>query len=1805
MGTTEISKIREEASAYSTESVADFIKRCKEAYDSDDASKLVTLDISRLKSYTPKNTAEKVMVQDILGTTSLNTLKNWANANINNAYDPIAQMASWNAAYDRWYANNNSAFTEIWSVAEIKNATYTEFLNLSTAIKNSPYTEISDYKIKIPNKATFESVQNWTVTEWGKVNPNAGSGGNTSVSTPVVGGFSSVSGTGGQGYSPDFKQVSQASFAAITGDTLRLYTYGDGSYWRVIADSVATQIYCAAKGGTLSGHGASYWDVRTRASEVRSAKCGCASEPGYLESYPYYFKYYSRPANLFEAFILTWSGADDKGWNAWDPVKQEAVWDTPSLSNNKHAPKETSNGVTAETLAAQALCYQDFITKIRANNNTILVGDKTVQEEVEKYANYATKEYVIGPFNIDYITGDYGIVFGGISDMYIKGENSERIEIESIILGDSITGAHTEVKTNFFVATGNEMKGTMAQGATAIQDRGQYNLVDIYSQSYPDPNQNFYVKYIASEDEKIEKLHVDFAWMEAEAEITYYNAIKYRTEFTHHHDKHTHDYTTGTGHHKTRTCRDCEITGKVVPFYAGYQVQMSAEGRRWLRTTSLEIPIPSNGPDQPYEPGNPSNPSKPDRPNDNEPPSTPKNLQIRLAGHVWEDEKTGKESLPNGTLDIGENFKSGVEVFLYYENGTLVQKDVNGQSLQNPTVTDVDGYYEFNALNAQSKYYIEFVYDGQIYQATQYQGINLSGGYSNASEVNSERLAYNNHFAEINSAPGNYVVRRSLYYSAGQTNTAYIIDKPSTETPYGIKEMYEYLIVKATETKSYAKAYEETLNAFGNNESTKSKLQFIEDCRISSYTGLDTSKTLYPIYDQFVEGVVSKNIGGIFYHALYPEHLKIDFGLTRRETFDLALRKDVQKATIEINGKSHTYTYDTRNNADETDDGTWDIGVRLSDRYYDTGYSRELFGEDFQYKANMYNGNPSAYGKSQEDELNVYITYKLTVRNQSQSILGEVMEIVDYYDEDYEYIDERSYIEIKNGNNSGLHEIKAYDNSRYGSSNETDLNGYDAVYVRGLEGIKLTSGQTAYVYLTFKVKKDNVNNENWIRLDEQVESAAAIGVGKENIAEINGFKTYYRNGTTIPNVGNVSGSDKAAGLFDVDSVPGNINQNDVPKDGNINYNNFEDDTDKAPNIRLILYRENGELLFRQIDGIVWEDERTEDNKDQVTSVGDGIKQDKETGINGVTVQLVELMENGTEYVWKTFSSGQGTYDPIINIRGGNGNPLIPSVSDGTAGKYVFKSYMPGNYVVRFIYGDTIKTVLPQSNEVTNAFGYSGQNSKSYNGQDYKSTTYQEGIAQNKEYTWRRASTWQNGQEILGEELTRIQTFKPDYSNNETANATVAANNQKGYLYDITASDVNANVSDAKDIMTDDNLNKEFGRQSVTLNSREDVISYSDKNVMNYIAEVLASHEKLPLNRSELNSKLSELMAETQMTAETGLMNIEIEYDRNATGDQVQNNPTYYQIHNVNLGLEERPKAQLSLNKEVTNVKLTLADGSTLFDATQKATNVLWRDHKPHAFKYNTYKLEKDPMAEIRDKNTYDVQYGLIQLSMDEELMHGATIKISYKITVTNVGEVDYKENSFYYTGNVADKNTVVKTIANQLVDYVANNLQFYAVDNEAWQVITQDELLNGPVNMVYANETAKYNTVITTSEKSNIAKTELVPIIYDSERSQVSDDLVLTQLITSENDTDDLTYRNIVEIVRTSNDVGRRNAYSVAGNQNPISDITEVDTDIAQIVKILPPYGNAGTYYIIAATVILASAILITGIIFIKKKVLR
>lgn len=1181
----------------------------------------------------------------------------------------------------------------------------------------------------------------------------------------------------------------------------------------------------------------------------------------------------------------------------------------------------------------------------------------------------------------------------------------------------------------------------------------------------------------------------------------------------------------------------------------------------------------------------------------------------------------------------------------------------------NPTFTDENGYYEFRGVDPMKEYVVVFTYNGQIYTPTEYlegakgstvaemvEAAQYSTVTSNkvwdrtskATEIESERNEYDAMFASIGSAPANYITSNSLgiakylikdgkkYYN--ETFTLYELSgislnsdgdyeyNPSEQlidSYYDIEdgEVIETNELKEgiinTEIKDYIRKnrkYPEDItdvyeDIAGKDEEIWRKLQYIEDCKISAYTKEQAAENVvdfdqYPVYEQFTTNVTSgneypdnsysdgtydknastysnhtlklngvkdggidderfendetvyygmwaENKGSITYKNVYPGQLSINLGLWKRQKSDVALQKNIYKATIKINGKTEVYDYESRE-----DDKYWDIQTRIvSDYYYQDVETRNLFLADYNYTG--------------KEKLEVYITYQIAVSNQSQNLLAEIDQIVDYYDETLTYVPEYSWAMYNNINikpdefydiMSGTTSVGRGKLKKISASSEDDLNpeaaswdidGYNALYVEGLEDYQLNVGEKAYIYLTFKVNEDPSTGK------------LNVAENKHNIAEINGYTTYYKDGTDLPN-GISKDSDDKAGIVDWNSTPGNLEDSDVWDDGF--EHNFENDTDHAKSLRIMVIDQ-----ARQVSGVVWEDEREVIADGTEAIIGNGIRESNETKISGIRVEMWEVIED---------AAGNQTLQIAKNQVTGADQRMYTNAS----GEYKFENFIPGDYIIRFYYGYT------SSPDATK---------NGYNGQDYKSTTYQAGITQSDSD---KTDISEDGTSYYGYNGTEaIQNRTDDEGNYSLIK-------KYNYGYDIKKADeATKNYSDAKDVW-------------LTRQRTNELCSNNYSGVTHTKATTLSENTKSNVY--------------TLMYAETGVIVVEGEYNRtSSTLDEESNNISYavkngvrndlngtYHIQNVDFGLEERPKAQLEVNKKVTNVKITLADKSVLVDASQSANNLSWIVKTP----YNMYELKSDSVTGIyHDYQKYDqlrnkviarlnsrAETGLIQATMDEEIMHGATIEITYEIKVTNVGEVDYNETQFYYTGKVNDKSTIVKTSSDLLIDYVSNNLQYKDTNNNGWTITNEATLkskdyLTSEVDAVLKN----YNTILTTTSLNKpliptTTSTKGTPDTYDYTK------LVLSQTITPENTKDDLTYENVVEIIQISNDVGRRMAFSIQGNQNPTKDIAEIDASRAENVAILPPFGILDIC-LYAGIGIIVAALIAAGIIGIKKKVLK
>lgn len=1601
-----------------------------------------------------------------------------------------------------------------------------------------------------------------------------------------------------------------------------------------------------------------------------------------------------KETNTQLAFVLTtmenaYSGATGSIHNRYSLSDiQTAHWKVADLDGNIPDGRHlTAKGLT---LYSKALSYQNFLDNyINGNgykaqihgvaNNSYASGAKSEKQdtqnantvndplaEAQVIVNQATKSYIVGPLSvtypyyedISYMKAIYLVTDKGTENekTLVYDENTDDFEIEFI--GETKSGSNglkkkypasgakfyvkfSAEKTNYPKTVNMYVDLEYLEKTTAT-----FNILDTKANVYQ------YIGYVARGG----KYQMREAFGTGRIDFTYYTRRPFNIQIPHR-DSITIDSFSS-------------VLGVVLvqPF-----VQMSVKPVRYLRAQQLRVSLDGSRTYNVYTAtvsGKPDS-EKPDTPDtpDND-IDIPINLTFELGGRVWVDNRAGKENKYDGLFNKEvDTPMSNVKVSLYQVSG--LDGNQSGKFIA-ATTTDDNGEYLFQNQNAMYQYYVKFTYNGQYYQPTVYNVNRQDSNWDNTSkglDILTERDTFNASFREIGSAPKNTVTTNK----PSEMHTREELEKSGKIDKFG------------------------NINGQVDDQGErKSDDEYVNQSMMNAYTcNGTTKKDLYPGFQVFVtedflnaksntaqilKFVAAQKIETLYKNPDVMHH--INLGLVLREQLDLALRKDVYKATLEINGKTQVYKYNKRENleTDAAGNSYWEIKTRISDGYYSYDYSRELYREDYDYKVNNYQIVDNAttldnLGLSEDSELKVYVTYKFTIRNRSENIAAAVTEVVDYYDADYTYVQDRSYLGDNAGNKIGNVYLK--DASRYGVETQTTIAGYKNLYITGDQSYSNAANDTVtsnmfplsdpdsnkdvYFYVTFMVNKDAARN---ILLDEDAASGTAKGVGKENIAEINGYKSYYGQKAKAPNTGNSQTQQEyktgdIAGIADCNSTPGNLNPTDVPKDGVIKYENFENDTDKAPNIRIILNRDN----LRTVEGTVFEDTRNVD--EQNARVGDGLK-DNETGINGVRVQLIELRQGKDgktyEYIWKEVLSGNtDSTTPIINNSG-----LVPNYTIDTAnadGKYKFTSFAPGNYIVRFIYGSGESTVLgttytnynngnEEENPVTNLYasqegynkktagsGYSasavniGLNKNSYNGQDYKSTSYQVGV--------------NNGSGA--------------YTNNTTGS----------YQYNFSAAD-QGQYSDAKDIMNkNDNVVNIAPNADYLVNcnnARKNVEAYSNGDMTNHLAEILASYESIPeyngtqYTAEEMKNLLNEFMNNTYMVAESGTIDVNFEYNRTGNEDNVTNTSGtghnniggnnyemagHYVLENLDLGLVQRPKAQLKVTKQITNVKLTLANNSTLFDASARATNVLWVDHKAHGQDTdNVYSTDKNynnslmlnPVVRQNSTNK-----GKVQLTMDEELMHGSTLQITYAITVANVGEVDYNEEQFYYTGKVADTSTIVKTDPRVLVDYVGtqvhdynsnddntstrNNLQFNKAQNPDWNTISSADLLNnGLLNTRLTDNVNKYTDghIITTTAASK----GLIPVIAD--QSNVKDkianafksdplhaletvnstqsvsgvQLILTQMITQDSSSDDRIYNNMTELVTTQNTVGRKMSYSVVGNQDPTMEPREIDADDSQEVVILPPFGNTHLFYVLggAIALILIAGITITLVVLKKRK---
>lgn len=334
------------------------------------------------------------------------------------------------------------------------------------------------------------------------------------------------------------------------------------------------------------------------------------------------------------------------------------------------------------------------------------------------------------------------------------------------------------------------------------------------------------------------------------------------------------------------------------------------------------------------------------------------------------------------------------------------------------------------------------------------------------------------------------------------------------------------------------------------------------------------------------------------------------------------------------------------------------------------------------------------------------------------------------------------------------------------------------------------------------------------------------------------------------------------------------------------------------------------------------------------------------------------------------------------------------------------------------------------------------------------------------------------------------------------------------------------------------------------------------------------------------------------------------YNRETSGiDKVT-----FSIENIDFGVIERPRQSIDVTKRAKSMKMTLANGQVIADA-----KIVEKDGKLQLEQQVKGVIYTEPSDKNNPKN------GQIKAEIDNELIQGSKVEIEYEIKVQNNSEIDYDSEKYYCYGEKDVE--IVKIKASGVYDYLDNTM-IANDENTEWETIkdynekvskptvieeylhkyqssSTDASGNTEIRIGYEKFEEQYSeaignwrieNIITARKKRLADKTilhnanlegEIAPGEFNMASLTASKILTNTDEIELNNDVE------ITEVTRTAK-TGRK----VTPKYTSLYDRGET-------VTITTPTGENKNYILITIVAISFFVILGTGIVFIKKKILK
>lgn len=1119
-----------------------------------------------------------------------------------------------------------------------------------------------------------------------------------------------------------------------------------------------------------------------------------------------------------------------------------------------------------------------------------------------------------------------------------------------------------------------------------------------------------------------------------------------------------------------------------------------------------------------------------------------------IAGKVWVD--FNRDGLMNDnprpvTYGKDENTLYGVNNNAMKSNIPVKLYNAKTDELVRETKTDANGFYTFGKTSSLGWRTEDYNYYN--YSAGEYQRVdkaNNKDGNGNY-QANSELLSYYIEFEYdgiVFRSTANYAGRDNIN-DDGSYNDPYEIDSNAAEFTAGEKgretfnQKYSFISYnKATGTSSADLSFFKTDHYSQLKEDPARKMfarAFIRRNNTEDYNGSTDFLWLFP-YDA---GNYSKP---------ETEHLKyINLGLELREDVDLTLLKDVYEVKTTVNGEEMRYTYNQSGainglvNGEIGDTG----GEYFADFTSKKPYGLELYESDYKYRFDQYLADAVRAYKTKDSELNIEVTFKISVTNknvQDDALVPtsldtpldvKINEVLDLYDENFMKVGSPDVIVKAKDPATGLltrdvvmkageawymvgdekKELTVNATSHYPSKdNNFTADGYNTSYIYlGDDGMLIHEGDTQDIYVKYIIDKAaleidvdekydetttktvQTSSETFEDITMKIEDVftrttsilqrslkiaertnKANSLGTENIAQLNAYSVWYTDG-------------KPASIVDMDSNVGNLGvMDDNGSIGSADDITYYEDTTYKTGIEIYAAGTENTIedvrtrhpefeitppIRRTLSGMVWDDSRsdtagangetqftgngrynTSDAKQSLARMNDnvtlnylnpgrGITEEKDIKVRNAKAELVEIVETPNGHYYEEVLSNV-TWDQIQHAR------------TDADGMYYLKGFIPGRYVVKFTYGDTINR---------NAFDATDTVQRDmliFNGQDYKTTKYlnfeSDVSAANVEHSPEDVDRVMDALEMPGlsdardDEVRRLQAnaYSERMVNQKAEVLKGLANGTE--LTDTSLGEININYY--RDAGTS---------ASGDYNTPQQLQELTDNTYMTAeTPEFLVKTEKVP-TATVTYGNLKELVL-SQIQA------------RN------------FSIENIDMGIEYRPETAISLTKEVSNIQLVTSDNQLIVDLklyTEEVNGqIVHRIDMENSIgakkvQFITNRYDINPLLNGILVNDENVQ-GFIYIAVDDEILQGCRVIVQYKFTAQNNSEVDRVStalNSIRFPNNPETQALLAECNNAELVETARTTL--YTANRLAGDIV-YDRFFSTERNNTY-NVPDRYRTI--------------------------------------------------------------------------------------------------------------------------------